>query len=76
MTVTLVSSSQALDDYDQELADEKTKCLSLLAEWRKPEKKNDAELRDRLIDAAVRSDQPDVVEEVAAGGDGAAAEIK
>lgn len=76
MIVALVSSSQALADYDQELAEEKAKCLSLLAEWRKPEKKNDAALRERLIDAAVRSDQPEIVEEVAAGGNVAGREIK
>jgi hypothetical protein len=66
----------ANNEYDDYLAQWKAKCAPLLAEWRKPEKKNDAELRNELIDAAVRAEQPEIVEEVAAGGDVASMEIK
>ena len=48
----------------------------LLSQWRKQENKNDAGLRSALIEAAVRAQQPEIIEEVAAGGDAPKIEIK
>ena len=66
----------ANDEYDNYLADWKAKCAPLLEQWRKPENAGNAELRSSLLEAAVRSEQQEIVEEIAAGGDVAGLEIK
>jgi hypothetical protein len=67
---------RAENDYDRELANQKVQSAQLLMEWRKQDGKHDDETRDQLIQAAVLSEQPEIVEEVAAGGDVASMEIK
>ena len=59
------------DDYDEYAA-----CDALLAAWRKPGAAHNDAARDALIEAAIKADNPDVVDEVDAGGPVANAEIK
>lgn len=74
--LALAAFCGANEEYDGYLAESKAKCAPLLEQWRKPENANDAGLRDALLEAAVRSEQPEIVEEIAAGGDVAGLEIK
>ncbi|MEI8311480.1 MAG: hypothetical protein WCH98_12065 [Verrucomicrobiota bacterium] len=73
---SLAASCGANEEYASYLAEWKAKCPPLLEQWRKPESAGDAGLRGALLEAAVRSEQPGIVEEIAAGGDAASLEIK
>ncbi|MEO6054124.1 MAG: hypothetical protein ABIP97_08945 [Chthoniobacterales bacterium] len=63
-------------EYEDYQAEWKAKADLLYAEWHKSGSTHDAELQSNLILAAIRAERPQVVEEVAAGGDVAAKEIK
>jgi len=76
VTFSLAVFNPANAQEDDYLTEWKAKCIPLLAEWRKAEARNNTDLRDRLIEAAVRSEQSEIVDEVAAGGDVASLEIK
>ena len=73
---TLMTFCQANEEYNSYLSEWKTKCASLLEEWHKPENKNNTTLKHDLIESAVRSEQPEIVEEISVNGDVAAREIK
>jgi len=75
-SVALANCCSANDEYDSYLAEWKTKSARLLEEWRKPENRKDTALRGSLLEAAVQSGQPEIVDEVAADGDVATLEIK
>jgi len=66
----------ANEEYGSYLAEWEAKCAPLLEQWRKPDTVRDSALRSALLEAAVRSEQPEIVEEIAAGGDVASLEIK
>ena len=72
----LAASCVANEEYANYLVEWKAKCAPLLEQWRNPENARDAGLRRALLEAAVRSEQPEIVEEIAAGGDVAGLEIK
>ncbi|MEI6492680.1 MAG: hypothetical protein WCO94_09050 [Verrucomicrobiota bacterium] len=74
--LSLAALCGANEEYESYLAEWKAKCAPLLEQWRKPENAGDTELRSSLLEAAVRSEQPEIVEEIAAGGDVASLEIK
>ena len=68
------------DDYLDYVMEQQARADKLLAEWRAAgspgEGKAHEELRKQLIEAAVHADNAGIVDEVAAGGDVAAREIK
>lgn len=74
--LAVVAFCRGNEESDTYLTDWQAKCAPLLEQWRKPENAGNAELRRALLEAAARSQQPEIVEEIAAGGDVASLEIK
>jgi len=61
---------------EEEEADPSVECTTRLEAWRKPDAEHDDQTRTDLIEAAIRAERPEVIEEVAAGGDPSALEIQ
>ncbi len=75
----LLSLSGGADETDDYLEEQQAKATKLLTEWRAAGSPTGGEahkeLREQLIEAAVRADKAEIIDEIAAGGDVASKEI-
>lgn len=77
LVLTALHSAVAFDDWDKELAQRRQQCDRLLAQWRRTrDLQTRARLNEELLGAAIRAERPNVVEEIAAGGQLARKEIR
>lgn len=66
----------AAQDWDQELAARRRQCDVLFTRWRTRDPQERTGLRVELLQAAIRAEQPNVIEEIAADGQLARKEIR